>query len=158
MKRLKIVRQWPGFLLGVLTALALSQGVTLRERLQAVTALDKCYAEAQYWQKQAIRLKAELGSINRKSEARLYIQNVSITVIKSPVPAHEAVEALAPYTRALLGLSLQYLKLPVLYHMFNNRIVVIGTHLYEIRVQALLLDPHTELIISVHPNPSSSSL
>ncbi len=158
MKRVRTFLQWPIFLLGLLTGLSLMQGETSQERLQTATSLNKWQARAQYWQREATRLQEELGSINRKSERHLYIQNVMVTVIKSPVPKDEVIEALSPYTQALLGLSLQYLKLPVIYHVFNNRIVVIGSRLYQIRVEALLLGPHSELLISVQPSPSSSSL
>lgn len=114
--------------------------------------------EANYWKKEANQLKNELGTINRKSETQLYIQDIAVNILKSPVPKDDVIEAMAPYTQALLGLSLQYLKLPVIYHLFNNRIIVIGTRLYQIRVHALLLGPHTELIISVSPDPSAQSL
>ena len=158
MKRPVSFLWWPVFLLGCLAGLSLMQGATSQERLQTASALDKWQARAQYWKREATRLQEELGSINRKSEKHLYIQNVTVTVIKSPVPTHEVIEALSPYTQSLLGLSLQYLKLSVIYHVFNNRIVAIGTHLYQIHVQALLLGPHCELLISVLPRPSSSSL
>ncbi|PSR27689.1 hypothetical protein SAMN00768000_2923 [Sulfobacillus thermosulfidooxidans DSM 9293] len=157
---MKIVRlgYWSAFTLGLLTGLSLMQGVTAQERMQTASALEKWHMEANYWKKEANQLKNELGTINRKSETQLYIQDIAVNILKSPVPKDDVIEAMAPYTQALLGLSLQYLKLPVIYHLFNNRIIVIGTRLYQIRVHALLLGPHTELIISVSPDPSAQSL
>lgn len=154
----RLLSYWPAFLLGLLTGLAIMQGITSHERLQTAAALDKWHTEAVFWKKETMRLREELGTINHKSERQLYIQDVIITVTKSPVPNQEVIQAMAPYTQALLGLSLQYLKLPVIYHLFNLRIIVIGTHLYQIRVHSLLLGPHTELMISVQSSPVVKSL
>lgn len=145
------------FLLGLLLGLALMQALGVRERMQSDLEARKWQTEATQWHSEAKRLKDEVGRINKNARPHLYIQDVAVIVLQSPVPQSEVVEALSPYTQALLGLSLDYLKTPVVFHLFNHRIINIGTRLYRIHVNALLLGPHSELMISLLPEPGSAS-
>ncbi len=143
-------------LLGLGVGMALVQGATSTERLACGQALRHWHTQALHWQHEADHLNQELGRINQRSEKHLYIQEISVTVTSSPVPHAAVVEALTPYTQALLGLSLSYLKAPVIYHLFNDRLITIGTGLYQLKVQALLLGPHSELMLSVINDPGAS--
>ncbi|MCY0908648.1 MAG: hypothetical protein OWR62_09685 [Sulfobacillus thermotolerans] len=141
------------FVLGLLLGFALMQGLGVRERQYADLSAKKWQAEATQWHNEANRLKEEVGRINKTAQPHLYIQNVDVMILRAPVAKSDVIEALSPYTQALLGLPLDSLKAPIVYHLFNNRIITIGTKLYRIRVETLLLGPDTELMISLRPQP-----
>jgi Spy/CpxP family protein refolding chaperone len=94
-------------LLGLAVGLAVAQALTAGERMSCMNAVQHWRGRSVHWQHEAAQLNDELGRINQRSEKHLYIQDVAVTVTSSPVSKTAVIEALSPYTQALLGLSLQ---------------------------------------------------
>lgn len=137
--------------IGVLAGASMTHALTVQERAQLALKTHELSLTARHWHNETLRLKEELGLINKKSQTGGFIQSVDVRVIKSPISTVDVQSALEPYTSSLLGLPLTHLKVYMLYHLFDSRIIEVGSKLYRINVKAILLSPTAYLLISVTP-------
>ncbi len=141
-------------LIGFLVGASTMQAVTSRDRLAIVQRTQQWETQANRWQKESQRLREELNSINLKSQTGTYIQSIKLEVLSSAPVSKIAVQAaMEPYTEALLGLPLQDLRIVMVYHMLNDRLLTIGGALYVVQVKALLISPTTSILVVVKPKP-----
>lgn len=149
---------WAAFMLGLLLGASLVQARTWHTQWQWQTQARLSQLDAQHWRQESLRLRDQLAVINRKNERNTYVRTVNLEVLKSPVPLIDVEAALEPYTESLLGISLSSVKLSVVYHLLQDREIVLGEHLYKVDVKALLLSPDVTILLSLKPlRPSRSS-
>ncbi len=107
--------------------------------------------DARHWRQESLQLRDQLAAINRKNERETYVQTVNLEVIKSPVPLIDVEAALEPYTELLLGMQLSAVKLSMVYHLLQQRRLVLGNRIYQLDVKALLLSPDVIILLRLMP-------
>ncbi len=145
------LRSVAGLILGVALGSAAVQSHTWQMRHILTTEARLSHLDAQHWRQESLRLRDQLALINRKSERQTYVQTVNLEVIKSPVPLIDVEAALEPYTESLLGVSLASVKLSLIYQLFEHRRLVLGSHVYQVSVKALLVAPDVTILLHLHP-------
>lgn len=137
--------------MGLLIGACLVQAETWHQRAQLTNAARMAQLDAQHWRQEALRLQDQLAAINRRNQRQTYIQTVTLDVINSPVPLIDVEAALEPYTETLLGLSLEAVKLPLIYQLMNGRRILAGEQHYRVEVKALLVSPDAVILLTLHP-------
>lgn len=142
-------------MLGLIVGSAAVQAHTWQSRVQLEQSTRQAGLYAHHWHGEALRLQDELAAINRRGERHTYVQSINLDVVKSPVPLIDVEAALEPYTESLLGAALDSLKLSLVYHLLDQRRLVLEGQVYRVEVKALLLAPDTVLLLKLHPLPGS---
>lgn len=140
-------RSVAGLLLGVVLGGALVQAHTYQMKNMLLTQSRLTQLDAQHWRQESLRLRDQIAEINRKNERQTFVQSVNLEVIKSPVPLIDVEAALEPYTESILGLSLNQIKLAMVYQLFEGRRLVLGEHIYRVEVKALLVSPDVTVLL-----------
>ncbi len=141
--------------LGALLGSAAVQAHTLKVRTEILDRMRLAELDARHWRQQSLQLRDQLAAINRKNERETYVQTVNLEVIKSPVPLIDVEAALEPYTELLLGMQLSAVKLSMVYHLLQQRRLVLGNHIYQVDVKALLLSPDVIILLRLMPQGRS---
>lgn len=122
-----------------------------REREALVQQRNYWQQSANHWHLQWLQLQQEMTRANQRASRSTYVQSVTVSVVRSEVPATAVRSALEPYTSALLGMRMDAIKLSVAYHLFEGRVLIIGASLYRVEVRGILLSPHSELLVKITP-------
>ncbi len=142
------LRPYAGLILGGVLGSALVQAHTWNTRNTLLTQTRLSQLDAQHWRQESLRLRDQLATINRANARKTYVQTVNLEVMKSPVPLIDVEAALEPYTESILGVSLNDVKLAMVFQLFNGRRIVLGDHIYRVEVKALLVSP--DVVILLH--------
>lgn len=142
---------WAGLVMGLVLGGAVVQAHTWQVRNQALDHARLAALDAQHWHQETLRLRDQLALINRRNQRQTYVQTVNLEVVKSPVPLIDVEAALEPYTESLLGADLASLKLSMVYHLLDNRRLVLGHQGYRVEVKALLLSPDAVILLKLLP-------
>ncbi|MCY0879825.1 MAG: hypothetical protein OWU84_12920 [Firmicutes bacterium] len=144
-------------LAGTLLGASLVQARTWQSRVDADQRARLAQLEAGRWHREVMRLKDQLAAINRAHQQATYVQTITLDVVKSPVPLIDIEVALQPYTETLLGMPLNAVKLPLLYHLLQDRRIAIGDRVYRVEVKALLVSPDVHILLVLTPSNRAQS-
>lgn len=139
-----------GLILGFFWGMAIMNVLTVRERTQWSERVHTLSLSATRWQHESQKLRDEISLINRRMARGMFVQTVDLVMTRPPVARVEIEAALAPYTESLLGLPLSDVKVHIVYHLFQGRIITVSNRLYRVQVQAILLSPTTTLMLQIH--------
>lgn len=140
-----------GLMLGVVLGSSVVQAHTWQRRTQLLNQARLNQLDAEHWRQETMRLREQMAEINRKGEQKTFVQSVNIEVIKSPVPLIDVEAALEPYTESILGMPLASVKLSMAYQLFDKRRLVLGDHVYQATVKALLVSPEVVILLQLRP-------
>lgn len=144
-----------GLVLGFFLGMTIMHVLTVRERTQWSAKVHALSLSAARWHHESQKLRDEISLINRRVARGMFVQTVDLVMTRPPVARVEIEAALAPYTESLLGLPLSDIKVHIVYHLFQGRIITVGSRLYRVQVQAILLSPTTTLMLQLHPATSA---